>query len=377
METAFNSNFIVIGNPSTESEILLKNIRSNRVFRMTNIEYLIIKKFSENNSITETHRIFEKEYNLDIKVIESLVSVSKKNEFILSQENESPTDRKEIDHLSDKVSYIIYKIFTYLTSKKSRFVLELKGNFNLIKLFSWKTEELKSPIPKTLAYFQYSLGIAAIILLIFNIRSINLLYMFYSIGQISLLNILLIALPISLLISLIHEYSHFITYKYLGGMQNEMGLALMYRFLPIFYTSTEDMILWISKTKKIQVAAAGLISDLIFLLFLLATFDKINIGLASSVSGFVIVGLLIKMLYNANPFAPGSDMYFIVCDLFDLQSPFLNAHNSIKSTIKSRKIKSIKIVDFIYSILCYISIFSYSTLILGMITLPFWIDFVI
>lgn len=377
MSFIFNSNFVVIGNPNSEPEVLLKNISSNRVFKMSNIEYLIIKKFSENNSIEATHDEFRNDFQLDKDVIETVVNVSKKNEFLLDSSDESGVLEK--DYASSGLTYAMYSAFAFITGKKSRLKLELKGNFNLIKLFSWKPKSVSRYIKNNFIYIQYSALMLSVSFMLFNLSSIDFLYLFYSIGQISTVYLIAIALPLALFVSLAHEYSHYITYKFLGGTQSEMGLALMYRFLPIFYTSTEDMILWKGKKRKILVASSGLLNDIIFLTALLGSYSYLPEGIPSAISGFVILGLFIKMVYNANPFAPGSDMYFISCDIFGLNSPFLKAHDSLKAFFKRNKEerKNLKFGDLIYSILCYVSIFSYSVFIIILLTFPFWISRVV
>lgn len=374
MRFVLNKEFIVIGDIETDDEILLKNISSNRVFKISPIEYQIISTFSENNSINKTHEFFSKEFDISEGLITKIISFAKEYDFINDTENEKDNKRKNKVYYSNKFFYIFISIFTFLRLDKLRLKIDMSSNFNLLKVVNWKVRNLGVYFYSIFRKFQYALLVVSFFFFFFSLKKTDIPYIFYNIGQIKPLLLVLLVLPISLIVSFLHEFSHFSAYKSYRGKQNEMGFALMYKILPIFYTSTEDMILWKEKKKKIAVAVAGLVSDLFFLFIFLSVHPYLDQGIINSIISFLIFSLVIKFLYNANPFAPGSDMYFILSDLFNLESPFLKVHKMFKSLFSKKKSYPFKWSLFLYGLLCYISIFSYIITFLSLITLPFWIN---
>lgn len=377
MRFVLNKEFIVIGDIEADDEILLKNISSNRVFKISPIEYQIISTFTENNSICKTCEFFSKEFDISEGLITKIVSFAKEYDFINDTENEKDNKRKSKVYYSNKFFYIFISIFTFLRLDKLRLKIDMSSNFNLLKVVNWKVKNFGAAFYSTYRRLQYILILLSLVFLFFTLNKVDVPYIFYNIGQISPFLLVVLVLPISLVVSFLHEFSHFSVYKSYRGKQNEMGFALMYKILPIFYTATEDMILWKDRNKKIAVALAGIINDLFFLFTLLAIHPYLNAGILNSLISFLIFSLVIKFLYNANPFAPGSDMYFILSDLFNFQSPFLKVHQMFKSFFKKNMKVTFKWGLFFYGLLCYVSIFTYIITFLSLITLPFWINRII
>lgn len=370
MDYILNSDYIIIGDLEEDSEILLKDTISNRIFKLSPIEYKIIDEFSKNNSVEETLVHFSSDYDIEMETIHKIVAFGVEYKFIILKDKKGEGN----DYISSKFSYIFIYLYSILRLDKLNIKFNMTSNFNLIKLLHWNIISLSKNKAKIYIILMWSLFlISSITFFTFFWSKIDIYYVLYNIGETKPIILIAISLPISLCISFLHEFSHFSAYKYYGGKQNEMGLALMYRFLPIFYTTTEDMILWKSKNNRISVALGGLINDLLFLFIFLIIHIFITEGLLSSVISFLIFSLLIKFFYNANPFAPGSDMYFITSDLFGYESPFLKGAEMIKSLFKRKK-ESFSIPLFIYGLLCYSSIFLYITTFFALLTFPFWIN---
>ena len=370
MDYTLNKNYIVIGNLEEDNQVLLKNTLSNRIFKLSPIEYKIIEEYSKTNSVHRTLALFSKDYDLQMGTIDKIVAFGFKYEFLVSKEKESETK----DYISSRFSYVFTWIYTMLGLRKLNLKFNMTSNFNLIKLLNWNLISLSRKKGLQYNILLYSLFfISTIFLFAFYWSEVDIYYVLYNIGETKPIILIAISLPISLLISFLHEFSHFSAYKYHGGKQNEMGLALMYRFLPIFYTTTEDMVLWKNKNNRIAVALGGLINDLLFLFLFMIIHTFLPKGIVNSVISFLIFSLLIKFFYNANPFAPGSDMYFITSDLFGYESPFLKGHEMIKSLFRGKK-EEFSLPLFLYGLLCYLSIVVYVTTFFTLLTLPFWIN---
>lgn len=371
MKFILNTDFITIGDLDNDSEILLKNIKSNRIFKISPIEYEIIVNYTKTNSLEDTFSFFAKTYDISKGMIDKIISFAKEYEFITGDSLKNSNQNK--DYISNKFAAIFIWLFTMLRLDKLNLKFKMTSNFNLIKLLSWNIINQSSRFYSSFRKVQYLLFFTSLLFIPYFFNKIDIYYILYNIGEVKPYVLIIIALPLSLCISFLHEFSHFFTYKYFGGKQNEMGLALMYRFLPIFYTTTEDMVLWKSKKKRIYVALAGIINDLFFLSTFLVVHTFLENGIINSVLSFLIFGLIIKFFYNANPFAPGSDMYFIMSDLLNFESPFLKGHEMIKSLFKRKK-ADFNWVLLLYGFLCYISIFIYILAFFTLITLPFWIN---
>ena len=377
MSFVLNKEFVVIGDLEKDDGVLLKNLSSNRVFKISPIEYKIIASYAESNSISETHEQFSKEFDLSEDLILKIISFAKEYDFINELKDGKSVKGVKRTYYSNRVFYIFISVYTFLRLDKLRLRLDFGNNFNLLKVVNWSVRDFGIRFYTGYRKLQYVLLIVSVIAFLFSVNKIEVPYIFYNIGQVKAYILVLLVLPISLIVSFLHEFSHFVVYKSFNGKQNEMGFALMYKILPIFYTSTEDMILWEDKEKKISVASAGILNDFIFLFSLLAVHPYLEPGLLNSIVSFLIFSLVIKFFYNCNPFAPGSDMYFVLSDVLNLQSPFLRVHQMFRSFFKKGPKVAFQWPLFIYGLLCYLSIFSYITTFLSLITLPFWIHKVI
>jgi len=222
---------------------------------------------------------------------------------------------------------------------------------------------------------QIILFLTSAVALPFILLNLDINLFLFNIGRMNPIILVCFALPIGLLISFFHEFAHFCSYKSLGGKQNEIGFALMYRIIPIFYTATEDMILWKERKSKIRVASAGILSDFVFFVFLIWFQSFFELGMIKSITSFLVISILIKFIYNLNPLAPGSDMYFILNDFLKIESAFLKASDMINYLVKRKKNKIVEIKTgyVVYGIICYFNIFFYLLFFLLLITLPYWI----
>ena len=376
MRFILNNEFIIIGDLKTDDAVLLKNISSNRVFKMSPFEYKVITSFAENNSIQKTYEIFSKEFDITESFITKIISFAKQYRFINDLDNKREYQQKNKVYYSNKFFYILISIFTFLRLDRLRIRIDMKNNFNLLKVMNWEVRYFEIYIYALFRKIQYLLLIGTLVCFVILYKKIHISYIFYNIGKMNPFLLITFVFPLSLLISFLHEFSHFYVYKSYGGKQNEMGFALMYRFLPIFYIATEDMILWQARSKRILVALAGIINDLFFLCILVIIHTHIGEGILNSLVSFLIFGLMIKFCYNINPFAPGSDMYFVFIDLFNIRSPFLKVQKMFKSFFRKRAKYPFKWHLFFYGLLFYTSIFIYIITFLSLITLPFWVNFI-
>ena len=376
MRFILNNEFVVVGNLDTDDEVLLKNTSSHRIFKISPVEYQVISTFSENNSIQKTYEIFSKEFDISKGLIAKIVSFAKEYRFINDLENNDDREQKSKVYHSNKFFHIFLYIFTFLRLDKSGLKIDMNSNFNLLKVVNWEIRYFGIEVYTFFRKIQYLILTGTLVCFEIFYKKIYLSDIFYNIGQINPLLLITLAFPLSLFISFLHEFSHFSVYKSFGGKQSEMGFALMHKILPIFYVATEDMILWQSRSKRISVAFAGIINDLFFLCIFITIHSHIGEGVLNSIVSFLIFGLMIKFCYNLNPFAPGSDMYFVFIDIFNIRSPFLKVQKMFKNFFRKQVKQPFNWQLFFYGLLFYASIFIYVITFLCLITLPFWVNLV-
>lgn len=373
----FNKDYMVIGDVNQQEVLLLKHKATHRVFKMSNTEYKILKWFGDGHSAESIKSYLFDEFDVTDEVLREIIASGAKLGLLVERENVVITNSRDLKPVS-RIRYIFYLILKFLNVNPERLKLDSSSSFNLVKLLKWHPKPLTLYHYKILLYALATLVIVVYVFIYFSSELfINWSNIFYQLSQLNIIHILFIALPISLIISLMHELSHYIVYKYYGGIQNEIGFGLLYRVVPIFYTTTEDIIIWKSKSKKIQVAFAGIINDLLFLAIFSQFINFFDDGLFRSISCFILFSLIIKLVYNSNPFSPGSDMYFILIDILNEKISFSKLHEKIKLILKGNKISNIGYLELLYVILCYLSIAFYFTAFITMVTFPIWINFVV
>lgn len=373
----FNKDYIVIGDVNQHEILLLKHKATHRVFRMSNTEFKILKWFGDGHSAESIKSYLFEEFDVTDDVLKEIIASGAKLGLLVESKNIVETVPRNIKSVS-RIRYLFYLVLKFFNVNPDRLKLDSSSSFNLVKLLKWH--------PKQLTVYQYKLILYAVAILVIGVfvffyfssgAFLHWTLLFYQLSQLNIFHILFIALPISLLISLMHELSHYIVYKNYGGTQNEIGFGLLYRIVPIFYTSTEDIIIWRSKSKKIHVACAGIINDLLFLTIFTQIIYYFDDGVFRSISCFILFSLIIKLVYNANPFSPGSDMYFILKDILNEKLSFSGLHDKIKLILKGNKNLNIGYLELLYIIMCYLSIAFYFTAFITMVTFPIWINFVV
>lgn len=373
----FNKDYLLIGDADRQEILILKHKSTHRVFKMSSAEYKILKWYSEGHSFGAIKSFLHEEFIVTDEVLGEIIASGAKLGLLVENRSLQSASADKGTAAVSKISYLFYLVLQRLNVNPDRIKLDSSSSFNLMKLLKWN--------PKQMTISQYKIGMLAftlmgimalIVFLTFQTPFLGWSQLMYQLGQLSLAHILFVSLPLSLIISLAHEYSHYVVYKYYGGIQNEIGFGLLYRVIPIFYTTTEDMIIWPRKSSKIHVALAGIGNDTIFILLCYLLVHQLDNGLARSLSSFVLFGLAIKMAYNLNPFSPGSDMYFVLVDLLDEKFSFSKIHDMVKDMFKGKK-ANITTAQMLYVILCYLSIGLYMISFLTMMTFPIWINYII
>ncbi|GHE28778.1 zinc metalloprotease [Sphingobacterium griseoflavum] len=378
MNLSLNTEYLLIGDIDRQEVVVLKHKRTHRVFRMSSMEYRIIELYAKGCSKQKIIETFEADYEISMEVLDAIINSATTHSFVVARGGYEQFPKYKIQR--NFISLLNYGIFLALKRLKlnpNRIKLDSGGSFNLTKIIKWTPRPVPAPL-----YRAGSLALLGLLLftllffVLFRAQSLDFALVFYNLSHIGFLTMLLIAFPISLVISFFHELAHYIVYKRNGGTQHELGLGLLYGFIPIFYTATEDMVIWHNKWTKIKVALAGLASDLFFLCLGLSLYALISSPWIAGICSFIFLNLVVKIIYNCNPFSPGSDMYFVFLDLFNLDISFTNAHEQVKAIRKNKHTK-IHWGSLAYALACYLSITVYLLSFLLILSFPIWINFFI
>jgi putative peptide zinc metalloprotease protein len=122
----------------------------------------------------------------------------------------------------------------------------------------------------------------------------------------------LIVFLASMLVICSHEFAHGLTCKAFGGRATEVGVLMLYYFLPALYCNVSGIHLIPQRNRRLWVIAAGLYWQMLvgtvalLLWFLLAP----ETGLADVALGFCL-GSVADVIFNANPLIKLDGYYFL------------------------------------------------------------------
>lgn len=109
-----------------------------------------------------------------------------------------------------------------------------------------------------------------------------------------------------------HEFAHGLTCKAFGGRATEVGLLLIYYFLPALYCNVSGIHRIARRSHRLWVIAAGVYWQfLVGALSLLAWFVLDPYTLGADVAMIFVLGSLLNVAFNANPLIKLDGYYFL------------------------------------------------------------------
>lgn len=118
-------------------------------------------------------------------------------------------------------------------------------------------------------------------------------------------------------IKLLHELAHALAVKAFGGDVHEIGISVL-MLTPVPYVDASASVAFADKRKRIIVAAAGIMVEIVLATIALAFWLALEPGLARDLAFAVFaVGGVSTLLVNGNPLLR-FDGYFVLCDAFEL-----------------------------------------------------------
>lgn len=114
------------------------------------------------------------------------------------------------------------------------------------------------------------------------------------------------------LIGVTHEFAHGMTCKAFGGRATEVGVLMVYYFLPALYCNVSGIHLIPQRNRRLWVIAAGVYWQLMIGAFsLLAWFALAPHTLLADVAFIFLLGGVLDVFFNANPLIKLDGYYFL------------------------------------------------------------------
>jgi putative peptide zinc metalloprotease protein len=115
-----------------------------------------------------------------------------------------------------------------------------------------------------------------------------------------------------LLVGVTHEFAHGLTCKAFGGRATEVGVLMIYYFLPAFYCNVSGIHLIPQRGRRLWVIAAGVYWQLLVgTVALLAWFVLAPYTLSADVAFIFFCGSVLDVAFNGNPLIKLDGYYFL------------------------------------------------------------------
>ncbi len=289
--------------------VMLKETRYGSVKLIGIREWTILKCYAE-NTLEHLSNSFQKEF------IDKVITRGIEMNILVDKTTIVDTTEAKVGFLSN--------IQAKATQLNTGFIkLDFHGSFVLFKLFtlSLKGNNLFEKLNfKRVISLIICLFTTLLLTVCFNADKYNAI--FFEVTKFitkPVSTFIISAFFVSMCLTLVHEFGHFIIYKSLGGKSNLIGVGLKFFAIPIFYVNTDSTYLWNSKWKKILVILGGTFADIIVMLCV-ATFIIIGHTTHPQLAFFcymLLVSLSIKMFFNLNIFITGNDGYFLLSEMLN------------------------------------------------------------
>jgi putative peptide zinc metalloprotease protein len=334
---------------SNSSNFFIKNLHSNRLFKIDELVYTILDLIQKNDY--KNYRVLLK----DLRKEKSGKDLKVKDiEFLLENK------LQKIGVFDTEKNILKGGGAKYLVLNKVLF------NGNQIRKITKYFEFLFQPFFVFLSLIfilSGSIFFATRLLNNFENFSLNILFQNFNLVGLGFI----VFLFFFVITAFFHELGHATASEFFGKKQEGVGIGF-YLFMPVFFTDLTNT--WkLDKKKRVVVDLAGLyFQSIITILFCLIFYF---IGL-EWFSGLLFISLVLGFVINLNPFTR-ADGYWILSDLSGSLNLRHDSYNTFQEFLKTKKIENW--VLFLYFIL---TVFYFSTIILAgiifledLINLPF------
>jgi putative peptide zinc metalloprotease protein len=119
------------------------------------------------------------------------------------------------------------------------------------------------------------------------------------------------------LIKAVHEVAHGLVAKRGGAVVSEMGVTFLV-FFPVPYVDASDTVAFADKRRRMAVAAAGIVAELLLAALALLLWLNLDAGVLRDLAfGTLLIGGVSSLLFNGNPLLR-FDGYYVLSDAIEI-----------------------------------------------------------
>ena len=283
-----------------DHNVIITNNLNDKILQMTNMEFEVIKKYSDINDINFCYEFFKKKNkDIDIKWIFTIISIAKRYHLLTL----------DPDNVNTKFSYLAY----FLNIFYPYFVISTEKirKKNTIQIFSIYFQNKVNAI--------YLLGIIFILCILLYVP-----FVIFQNSELFLTKYIFCFILFIIISTFIHELSHLLMYRVYGGRNGKIAFGVLYKIYPIFYC-TNLVLINISNKQKAIIGIIGIFIDIIvFFITIHAGADKFFIFIA-----------LYKFIFNINPLIYNTDGFYVIKDIFGISMLYFTKKKSVNINFKS------------------------------------------
>ncbi|MFL0161500.1 hypothetical protein [Aquirufa salirivi] len=386
MNYIFNPDYKLIYAKESTEELYFKHTWKDTLIQISQCEWNILSHLVKNQDENKTLIYLMQSYDADRSILNQLIQYSLETELILFEDaleahqkqkslfqNQSLSNWKLV--ISQLLSYVSIPI-EFIGRGNLRFYKVAKIPLEKTWMESWAKKQIAQKLFQILVILLMIIGIGQII---YNPQFIKQWQDFEFINSPILLPFLISGLLVS---TFLHEFAHYLIYLKHGGLVADLGFSFVLGFIPFVHINTNSLHFWDNQRHRVEVIFAGIFLDMSLVLGINILMDWEMEKIWLSHWQFLQCFIAFRIIFNAIPFIPGTDGYFLLSEYLHEPALFHEASRSIKkfkSALFQLNVNTLKPKDYLfvgYILMSYCFISAYYCLMALWIILPYFIRFI-
>ncbi|MFY9160509.1 hypothetical protein [Aquirufa ecclesiirivi] len=386
MNYIFNPDYKLIYSKESTEELYFKHTWKDTLIQISQCEWNILSHLVKNRDENKTLIYLMQSYDADQSILNQLIQYSLETELIIWEDALEAQQKQKTLFQNQSLSnwkLVISQLFSYV-SIPIEFIG--RGNLRFYKVAkiplekTWMESWAKNQMAQTL--FQIVvilLMITGIGQIIYNPQFIKQWQDFELINSPILLPFLISGLLVS---TFLHEFAHYLIYLKHGGLVADLGFSFVLGFIPFVHINTNSLHFWDNQRHRVEVILAGILLDISLVLGINIFLDWEMEKIWLSHWQFLQCFIAFRIIFNAIPFIPGTDGYFLLSEYLHEPALFHEASRSIKkfkTSLFQLNVNTLKPKDYLfvgYILMSYCFISAYYCLLALWIILPYFIRFI-
>lgn len=386
MNYVINPDFKLIYAKESTDDLYFKHNWKDMLIQISQCEWEILSHLVNNRDENKTLAYIKQSYDADIAILNQLIQYSQEIELLMHEDALEAYQNQKNKKITQNITawkLAVTQLFSFLNIP-----IEFigRGNLRFFKI-------AKIPLEKTWmekwaknVWVQNLSSIASFLLIVLGIGQLAFHPTFIEhwlefelLSSPYLIPFLILGLLSS---TFLHEFAHYLIYLRYGGLVADLGFSLVLGFIPFVHINTNSLHFWDNHKHRIQVILAGIILDISLVLginiLLNWEMDKIWFSHWQFLQCFIAF----RIVFNAVPFIPGTDGYFLLSEFLHEPALFHEASRSLKKCKSVLfRIESIELTakDYLYGsfiIMSYGFISAYYCLLALWIIVPYFISII-